>query len=251
MAEVVFRQKFRHNLKLVDRRLDAYIKNPDDQKNVKSVRTALRRLDAVFSLLPKKLRRQNCKKIEKYKEFFKANSNVRDYDMISSKMIMLSAFDVSSDLEKKRRAELQKALRLARALKKMTPVQVDSISDDKLRERMRGLTDKLVGTIKELLPVVLSDSSKIKEIHKLRKDCKKLRYILEAMPEDSKLKYEKMAARAIRNKKLKELQDHLGAVHDSDVTIGYLRRIRRIKLAEKEAANRKQQYLAFIRYMKK
>lgn len=246
MAKTVFEQNFRHNLKRVDKRLDAYIKDQDNDENIRGVRTALRRLDAAFSLLPKKLRKRNHKKMEKYRKFFKANSKIRDYDMISTRLAALHASDVGDALKRKRKAELARALKLAKSLKRTAPMKVDGIPDDKFRARTDMLTDRLAGSIKELLPAVLSDSSKVKELHRLRKDCKTLRYILEVAPADSKEKY----AKVIRGKDLEKMQHLLGAAHDSDVTIEFLKNTNS-RLAKKEAGNRRQLYLAFVRYMKK
>ena len=249
MTKSAFVKKFHHNLRRVDERLDTYIEDPGDEKSIRGARTALRRLDATFSLLPKKMRRQNRSKMEKYRKFFKANSRVRDYDMIYGRLVALGAQDAGKALQKKRKVEVQKALTLARSLKKMTAMRLDGMQDDKLEARLDKSTTKLVGRIKELLPVVLSDDGKVKELHRLRKDCKKLRYVLEMAPADGKGEYVKMAARAVRNKDLEELQDRLGAIHDSDVTISYLQSIKS-QLVEKEAVNRKQLYLAFVRFMK-
>ncbi len=249
MAKSAFEKKFRHNLGRVDKRLDAYIEDAGDEKSIRGARTALRRLDATFSLLPKKVRRQNRSKMEKYRKFFKANSRVRDYDIIYSRLVALGAQDAGKALQKKRKAELQRALALARSLKKMAAMRLDGMQDDKLEARIDKSTTKLAGRIKELLPVVLSDDNKVKELHRLRKDCKKLRYVLEMAPAGGNGKYVKMAAKAVRNKDLEELQDRLGAIHDSDVTIAYLQSIKS-QLVEKEAVNRKQLYLAFVRFMK-
>ena len=249
MSKSAFEKKFCHNLERVDKRLDTYIKDPGDEKSVRSARTALRRLDATFSLLPKNMRRQNRSKMEKYRKFFKANSKVRDYDMISGRLVALGAPDAGMILQRKRKAELKRALVLAQSLKKMAAMRLDGMQDDKLKARLDKSTTKLVGRIKESLPVVLSDDAKVKELHRLRKDCKKLRYLLEMAPADGKGKYVKMAARAVRNKDLEELQDSLGAIHDSDVTISYLQSIKS-QLVEKEAVNRKRLYLEFVRFMK-
>ncbi len=249
MARSAFEKKFRHNLERVGKRLDAYIRDPGSEKNIRGARTALRRLDATFSLLPKKVRRQNRSKMEKYRKFFKANSKVRDYDIISSRLAALGAPDESKVLQRKRKAELQRALALARSLKKMAAMRLDGMQDDKLEARLDKATAKLTIKMKELLPVVLSDGNRVKELHRLRKDCKKLRYVLEMAPAESKARYAKMAARVIHNNALEELQDRLGTIHDSDITIAYLQSIKS-QFVEKEVASRKQQYLAFVRYMK-
>ena len=50
-----FEEKFYQNLLKVGKRLDIYLAEPDDEKNIHDVRTSLRRLDTFYSLLPKKL----------------------------------------------------------------------------------------------------------------------------------------------------------------------------------------------------
>jgi hypothetical protein len=51
-------------------RVSAYLQNPDDGEGVHDVRTSLRRLEAAFSLMPKKARRKNRAQIKAYKAFF-------------------------------------------------------------------------------------------------------------------------------------------------------------------------------------
>src|SRR5262245_12460004 len=65
----------------VRKRLDAYIKNPDE-KNVHDIRTALRTLRASLNLLPKKLRLGYGAQIEQYKIFFRLTSRIRDLDIV-------------------------------------------------------------------------------------------------------------------------------------------------------------------------
>ena len=80
-----FEVKFHQNFQRVVKRLKIYLADPNNEKNVHDVRTSLRRLDTFYSLLPKKLRKRNRKQIEKYKEFFRANSKIRDLDIIRNK----------------------------------------------------------------------------------------------------------------------------------------------------------------------
>ena len=85
-----FEGKFQDNLQKMGQRLDTYLANPEDEENVHDVRTSLRRIDTFYSLLPKNLRKRNRKLIEKYKEFFKANSKIRDLDIIRNKVAALA-----------------------------------------------------------------------------------------------------------------------------------------------------------------
>lgn len=251
----MFEQKFVRNLDRIGKRLEVYIENPNNEKSIHDIRTSLRRLDSTFSLLPKKLRKQNRKKIIKYREFFKVNGKMRDYDVISSKLDALGAPpDAKGALQKQRNAEHQRTLKMAKALKKMTPFELDGIADndndDKLGARFEKVIGKVASRVEKLLPIVLSDDTKVQELHRLRKTCKKLRYIIEVAPEYGIKKYNKVVAKAICNKSLEEIQNMLGAIHDSDVTIEYLHIIKS-SLAEKEATSRRLQYLEFVRYMKK
>jgi CHAD domain-containing protein len=222
-----YKQRFRQNVRRVGRRLDAYLADQGTENSIHDVRTSIRRLDVSFSLLPKKLRKRKNRQIKKYRKFFKANSNARDLDIIRGKIAALAegapgAEKLLGQLQKKRKAELGRAGKLGRSLKKMQPVQLDSSSSipaGKLESRIDRAAGKLGVKINEAFPVVLSDSSKVEELHRLRKDCKKLRYILEMVPPAGRKKYERAVSLALA---LEELQDLLGAIRDSDITIEYL-----------------------------
>jgi CHAD domain-containing protein len=64
-------------------------------------------------------------------------------------------------------------------------------------------------------PVVITNLSKLEELHGLRKDCKKLRYMLELLPEENKDSLQ-------MKKTLQRIQDILGSIHDFDFTIAHL-----------------------------
>ena len=111
---------------------------------------------------------------------------------------------------------------------------------------------RLVEKIGETLPQVIADGDKVEELHRLRKELRKLRYVLEVVPAGDKKKYMKKAARAAGKEiDLKELQALLGLIHDSDVTIEYLRgRPGAKQILDKEVAARRQLYTKFVRRMK-
>ena len=83
--------------------------------------------------------------------------------MISSRLSALGIpLDLDGTLHKKRNAELQKAIRLARSLKKMAPVELDDITGDKLSARIDKVMSKLANRVEKPLPVVLSNVTKKK-----------------------------------------------------------------------------------------
>ncbi len=253
LFEVKFHQTFR-----VNRRLKIYLADPNNEKHVHNMRTSLRRLDTCYFLLPKKLRKRNRKKIQKYKDFFRANSKIRDIDIIVNKVITLAkgAPDITKlqqQLQRKRQKELRQSIKLANALVKVSPIDVKGIPSDKIELRIDRMINTLSERIEEMLTLVLSDDTKKDELHTLRKNCKKLRYIFEILPVSYIKKYRKKVIGAIRGKDLKKMQRTLGAIRDSDITIEYFQNSRSVftkQLVVKENAKRNRLYREFIKYMK-
>jgi len=244
MSKSAFERKFYHNLQRADRRLRAYLEDPDDEDNIHDIRVSIHRLDATFSLLPKQVRRRYRARNEKYKEFLKASSKARDCDIIAGRLSALGELD-ATDLQKKKNKELAKATRLARPLEKLPPVKLDGALDDR---RVAKVVRRETERISKAMPLVLSDSRRIEELHRLRKNFRKLRYILEVAPAGDRKWYMK---KAVKNIKFEEVQALLGLIHDSDITIEYLRSRGNRQLLTWEVANRMQLYKKFVRYMKK
>jgi CHAD domain-containing protein len=253
-----FEMKFYQNFQTMGKRLKIYLADPNNEKHIHDVRTSLRRLDTFYSLLPKKFRKRNRKQIEKYKDFFRANSETRDLDIIRNKVAELAkgapdALKIEQQLQRKRQAELRRAVKLAKALEKLPSIDIKSAPPCKTESRINKMIGRLRVRVKEILPIILSDSTKKEELHMLRKNCKKLRYIFEILPESHIKKYSKKIVSAIGEKDLKEIQEMLGAICDSDITIGYLQNSRSgfaKQLAIKEAGKRDYLYRDFIKYMK-
>lgn len=257
-------------------RLAGYLDDPQKEENVHDARTSLRKLDAAFSLMPKKVRRANSKYIKTYKEFFRANSRVRDCDVIKSRILShgteANTQTFLKDIEARRKAELSRAIKLAHSLEAMAPaadgegqkaLALDTLSNPMVQDRADKVIRKLNKKIKKLLPEVLDDETKVEELHKARKDCKKLRYALDVVPGNFKKPYvEKLvdnlkgAGLSHDEKKtedlLHELQDLLGNVHDSDIAIDYLATHNTKdarKLLALEKARRKQEFQKFVTFL--
>jgi CHAD domain-containing protein len=96
---------------------------------------------------------------------------------------------------------------------------------------------------------VLAKPLALEELHDLRIACKKLRYMLELLPDENKL--------AVQiGKSLQKLQDILGSVHDSDFTIGYLRSLPQSSKEIQEIINmendeRRLKFEQFMNYCKR
>jgi CHAD domain-containing protein len=252
-----FLTKLSENLQRVNNRINKYLKKPN-AKQIHDVRTAIRRLDATFSTLPKKYR--NGSSLSKYvlqcKELFKINSEIRDFDIINEKLQKYPSNaqrdSIIETLKETRNAKLETAKTVALSLKGIdiaTILDEISVTEKELERRYNKILSRLISDIESTFPVVLAKPLALEELHDLRIACKKLRYMLELLPDGNKL--------AVQiGKSLQKLQDILGSVHDSDFTIGYLRSLPQSSKEIQEIINmendeRRLKFEQFMNYCKR
>ena len=107
----------------------------------------------------------------------------------------------------------------------------------------------MISKIESTFPVVLIDSLKIDELHDLRISCKKLRYLLELLPDENQ--------GALKTRKtLQKLQDILGAIHDYDFTTDYLSSLGQSskeiqEIINSESEERRLKFDEFLKYCKR
>lgn len=185
------------------------------------LRTTTRRMLAALQLLPKKLRSE--KKIVEYEtrleKLMKSNARTRDLDIVTDKIDKRNSsgeFDTLLErLKKLRKYSLQPGTEHRRALEAdhRVPIRLKQLSGANLDERFQKLSKKYVSRIKKRLPVVLGSPDKKEQLHRLREDTRKLRYILDLGDGKPLRKQSKI---------LRLWQDVLGEIHDSDIFIEYL-----------------------------
>ena len=252
-----FLTKVSENLRRVHNRVNKYLKDPN-AKQIHDARTAIRRLDASFLILPKNYRKGSplSDYVLKCKEFFKINSEIRDLDIIYTKIQKYPSNpqrdNVIEKLKTTRESNLEHAKSIAGSLKSTdTSKIIDKIdvTEKELQKRFDKILARLISKIESTFPVILTDPLKIEELHDLRIACKKLRYLLELLPD------EHQGAIKIR-KTLQKLQDILGAIHDYDFTTDYLKssaqsseEIQEIINSENE--ERRLKFDEFLRYCKR
>jgi CHAD domain-containing protein len=252
-----FLTKLSENLRKVHNRINKYLKDPNE-KQIHDVRTAIRRLDATYLLLPKKYRNGSplSEYVLKCKEFFKVNSEIRDYDIIYAKLQKYPSNaqrdSVIETLRATRDASLEHAKSIAGSLKSTdTSKIIDKIgvTEKDLQKRFDKILARLISNIESTFPVVLSDSLKIEELHDLRISCKKLRYLLELLPDENQ-------GALKTSKTLQKLQDILGAIHDYDFTTDYLSSLGQSSKEIQEIINseneeRRLKFDEFLKYCKR
>jgi CHAD domain-containing protein len=250
--------KLHENIQRVNRRITKYVKDPNE-KQIHDLRTSIRRLDAAFSTLPKKYRNATSP-LSQYvltcKKLFKVNSEIRDLDIIQGKLQSHSPQDdqkeIIEQLRATRQARLEHAKEIALSLKNTDITKLldkINVTERDLQKRYNKILSRLISKIEATFPVVITNSSKIEELHGLRKDCKKLRYMLELLPNDNKIALQ-------MEKTLQRIQDILGSIHDNDFTISYLeslgqssKEVQEIKSTESE--ERRLKYEEFLKFCKR
>ena len=249
-----FLTKLHESLQRVNNRIKKYLKDPK-AKNIHDLRTSIRRLDAAYSTLPKKYR--NGSSMSTYilscKELFKINSEIRDLDIIYEKLQKYPPNDsrnkIIDSLKETRVTKLEYAKNIALALNNTDASKLldeIKVTQKELEKRYNKIVANLISKIETNFPIVITDSTKIEELHDLRKACKKLRYMLELLPIENKKALE-------MRKTLQKIQDSLGMIHDYDFTINHLElneqpsnEVREI--VNNEMQERKLNYERFLRF---
>ena len=252
-----FLTKLSENLQRVNNRINKYLKKPD-AKQIHDVRTSIRRLDATFLTLPKKYR--NASSLSKYvlqcKELFKINSEIRDFDIIYEKLQKYPSNPQRDSIieatKATRNERLERAKTIALALKSTdiaTILDEIGVTEKELQKRYNKILSRLISDIESTFPFVLTNPLALQELHDLRIACKKLRYMLELLPDENKLATK-------TRESLQKLQDMLGSIHDCDFTIDYLRSLPQSSKEIQEIINmenddRRLKFEQFLNYCKR
>ena len=261
MTLLVFLIKLHENLRRFDSKTNSYIKN-SNEKNIHDVRTSIRRFNAAFLILPKRYRK-GCL-LSDYNQlankFFKVNSEIRDMDIIQEKLNGYPQTDqrniVIDLLKKNRQSNLEGAKTIALSLENMNSNKIldkMDITEKELQKRYNKLLFELVSKIETNFLIVITNTLKIKELHELRKDCKKLKYILELLVKDDNKNKNNPAIGLIKT--LQNIQDILGSIRDYDITIDYLKKLEHSKeiqeIVNNEIEQRRLKYEEFLRFCKR
>lgn len=261
------------NIRRVHTKLDKYLENPTAD-NIHHMRTSLRRLQATYQSSSKQVRKK--KKIKEFvslgKKLFKINSNIRDIDIILEKLAKEGKMPeqqleyYEKPLVQDRENQLEEARIIALELRELAvPSMYDINKIDKNFEknsikRLAKLSRKLKNKIKKRTPIVIGDDSRITELHELRKDSKKLRYLIELVTSKGNINEDTNVLIDNNNHKilehLEKIQGMLGDIHDYDIAIDYLRQHQtsNIPLVTSTMANimktRKVKFNDFVNYDK-
>jgi CHAD domain-containing protein len=249
----VFLKKFEKVSANFYQKLCDYISNPNDE-NIHDIRVSIRRLESAYQIFPKNARKQERVReyVKQAKRLFKLNAKIRDLDIICANMESRypdKIQDLVLILKNSRSEQIKNANKLALKVSHLDIPKItkSSIKKSKLTKRYLKILDEIILDIHKNSIISLGDEEKINELHTLRKNFKKLRYTLE-LASDKKTILDML-------KYLKNIQDMLGEIHDSDIIIDYLRNIEQKSkysdITEAEVLERSKKYNAFVVAFKK
>ncbi|HEY6282635.1 MAG TPA: CHAD domain-containing protein [Nitrososphaerales archaeon] len=189
---------------------------------IHDLRVTARRIQVMFSLLPKRARSSESSMMFSLvlKSILKTTSQLRDLDTLMETLepyrselpgeVFLSLENERSDSAARSKAAMEVLTEAPSSDLDTSEIRGKRLSR-RLRKRVRRHGRRVAG----LLGDVLEDESKVKDLHALRMEVKKLRYLLEL---GSKIPPELAV--------MTKWQDSLGAVHDLDVAMDYIQRNR-------------------------
>jgi CHAD domain-containing protein len=189
---------------------------------IHDLRVTARRVQVMFRLLPKQARSSESAMMSTLilKSILKATSQLRDLDTLMETLepsrsdlpaeVFLSLENERSDSSARAKAAMQVLTEAP-----SSDLDTSEIGGKRLSRRLRKRVRKHGRRAAELLGNVLEDESKVKDLHALRIEVKKLRYLLEL---GSKIPPELPV--------MTKWQDSLGAIHDLDVAMEYIQRHR-------------------------
>ena len=187
---------------------------------IHDLRVAARRIQVMFRLLPRRARSSESSMMLALvlKSILKATSQLRDLDTLMETLEPYRSelpAEVFLSLENERSDSAARAKAAMEVLAGAPSSDLDTseIRGKRLSRRLRKRVRKHGRRAAELLGDVLEDESRVKDLHALRIEVKKLRYLLEL---GGKIPPELPV--------MTKWQDSLGAIHDLDVAMNYIQR---------------------------
>lgn len=187
-----FARDFSSTLKTVESKTSSFLKDPVAD-NVHDLRTSIRRAEASIRLLPKNLRseRETTIYLKSAKDLFRATTEIRDIDIISSGLSNFKSVagvnQLLVDNEKKRALLLGKARKVGTTFQKAKSPRIrpNQLSERKLEKRRKKISDRLGDSLVIQSENLLLNRDPTK-LHEFRKTCKQLRYTLEIYDNNQK-----------------------------------------------------------------
>ena len=215
MGRKSFERRHRNSVKALLKLLENLPDRPTPDQ-IHDLRVAVRRIQVVRKLLPKAIREYpDSKRFDlDLKSAMKATSQLRDLDTLMETLAKQPLPpETTINLQNQRSYLAATAREALVALGSAPPPRLhwSLLRGRKISRRLRDRVRRQGKLAAGLVQVVADDESKVAELHSLRKEVKRLRYLLELIDK-----------RSPEVDMLTEWQESLGAIHDLDVAVVYL-----------------------------
>ncbi|MGP8125471.1 MAG: CHAD domain-containing protein [Nitrososphaerales archaeon] len=216
-----------------ERAVQACIKRPTPEA-IHEARISVRKLMTAISLMPKGFRRdyETVKTTKALRLFYTACAKIRDIDAMTRTLSTGTVFsdlkNVVADLKKRRSVLLARALSSGGGVTRLALPKPTEDTRRRLRRRLNKLLNERAERARDLYWIAASGEEKVAELHTLRKECRRIMYLLEFANEDAKVKSVKAD--------LEEAREKLGSMRDDDVLLDVLRGAREDTYVEAAAA---------------
>ena len=227
----------------VDRRLDAFLANPDDVETIHKLRISIRTLRSLLAFVSPLLKRRRHRLLQAdLRSVVIETSRLREYDVMLCDVWALgmpcgelaARIGELRELERNRVVGVMGGRHTRRALGRVRRCVKALPWKDSVRRRgvtrgdVRAVFDGLVRTVDEGYAVV--DRADADAVHTLRKRAKRVRYVAEAF---GALLGDRAAVEGAR---MKGVQDELGDVCDARVNVGMARDLLALELSNEARA---------------
>jgi CHAD domain-containing protein len=208
----------RRRTKTLAGRLEKYLENPGSAES-HALRIAIRRFQASFRVLPGRVRGkpENKAYADGCKKLLEATARIRDVDVVILKLGRYSKLRdrgrILGLLKDARSPTVGLAKSYATSLAKARP-EMKTPGQTRLATRFQKVVRRTASRANADLEVVMTDQSNIQALHSLRRNCRRLRYTLELLPESAE------SSKVLKS--LRAWHGILGSVRDHDVVVEYL-----------------------------
>jgi CHAD domain-containing protein len=187
--------------------------------SVHEARIAIRKLRASVSLTPRKYRKDPVVKtcMQKLEEFYSDAARLRDIDTITGELTKAgrSGSDrLMQTLAKRRSVRLRQVESRARGMSVVRLPSLPRLKENALAKRLNKVVTGLADEIGKLHSTSLESDREVARLHRLRKKCRELMYVLEyAKPNGNTKRAERL---------LEEARLELGSIMDDDIVLEFL-----------------------------
>jgi len=197
----------------------ACIKDPTPEA-IHETRIAIRKLTTAVSLMPRRFRRddQNVKTMEALRLFYTDCAKLRDVDAMMSALSTYVAIgdlgDVMAGLKKRRLALASRVVSSGYEELKFALRGPANDTRGRLSKRLKKLLKERGKRAIDLYWIAARGEKKVAELHRLRKECRHIMYLLDFANDEAKVKSIKLD--------LEEAREKLGSMRDDDLLLDLL-----------------------------